>query len=391
MASEENGKVTIDILPTIEQFSGGRVRKTQDASPAPGGSLQQTVDSAIAQVLGRNLKSADPKAFLATLNQTFVAKETNGKTDYTWVPRSYAVQTELGGKVTGAQASLYFRAKSALDSILPLLTSLTPLDPAADLQNMDAARSIIRTELVELVNELGIESGPRVWKVQNLFRLLLGDEFNGVGNGQFHNLKIIFGFQRDRINTVAEEQSYSNYLIILDSVISLKQSWTTYLEGSTEEAYLGTQLVKLSQAMAVVAESVNQVYEIMDCVFLGPAERQTIVLTFNEGQFPSITLQELLTWVMQFATEEGQTLAREGGKLAIAQVIKDTAETLSELVAIAAETNVNNSAYNRAGVRDSLRDLASQLSDIQALAEDINAPRLDFYTNDRRSLNPSEN
>ena len=94
---------------------------------------------------------------------------------------------------------------------------------------------------------------------------------------------------------------------------------------------------------------------------------------------------------MQFATEEGQTLAREGGKLAIAQVIKDTAETLSELVAIAAETNVNNSAYNRAGVRDSLRDLASQLSDIQALAEDINAPRLDFYTNDRRSLNPSEN
>ncbi|WP_088889056.1 hypothetical protein [Leptolyngbya ohadii] len=407
MTSTRNGHVeTIDILPTAAQV-GFSPRRTGDSAISSGGDLQQVVDGAIARILGKNVNPQDSKTLVSSLNQVFVPKDSNGRTDYVWMPRTYSVQTELGGKLTGAQASLYYRAKVVLDNVLPLLNGLSPLNPAADPQNMEAVRSVVRTELVELVNELGVESGPRQWKVDSLFRLLLGSDWTGMENGQLYNLMVVFGLERDRINTVGEEEAYSNYLIILDYMRSLYQSWRAYVTDNQAEPYLGTQLVKLSQAMSVVAESVAQAFEVMDNVYLGPAERQTVIFDFSNVTYPpdnnsptdptpiddsievivtprsaanrvsnQMTLQELLTWVMSFATTEGQSLARDGGRLAIAEIIEETAGLLAALVDSAAEQNVSNSAFRRAGVRDVLRDLASQLEEVRDLAAAIHPPEL---------------
>ncbi|MBW4639081.1 MAG: hypothetical protein KME05_12755 [Gloeocapsa sp. UFS-A4-WI-NPMV-4B04] len=402
MTSNDNRKLIIDVLPTVEQVAGTGVSSPATALDIRGGSLQQIVDSAIAEVLGRNFKTSDPKAFRTSLAQAFTPQESDGRTVYVWSPRTYAVQSELGGAISGAQASLYYRATAALNSVLPLLNALTPLDPAADLQNMDAARAIVRTEIVELVNELGVDRGPRFGRVTSLFRRLLGGKGDGTIDGQLKNLAKTFGFDRRRINTVEEEQSYSNYLIILDYVISLNASWETYKAGRVGEEYLGTQLVKLSQALSVVAESVYEVYRIMDSVFLGAAERQTVIIDFNkiswpEGETspwtqildqtqpqmklqeqtpPQMTLEELLSWVLHFATFEGQSLAREGGKLAISQVVKETAEDLANLVKATSYAEIKNSAFKRAGVKASLRDLASQLREVKNLAGQLYPPSL---------------
>jgi hypothetical protein len=76
--------------------------------------------------LGRKLTTSDPTAFLQSLNRAITIKEVEGERDLEWTPRSYAIQTELGGAITGAQASLYHRAKSALDDALPLIEGLKP-------------------------------------------------------------------------------------------------------------------------------------------------------------------------------------------------------------------------------------------------------------------------
>ena len=75
--------------------------------------------------------------------------------------------------ITGAQASLYHRAKVALDQCLPLLDGLTTLDPCWDQQDAEATRAIVRSALVGLVNELGTIGGPRVQRVDDYFRILL--------------------------------------------------------------------------------------------------------------------------------------------------------------------------------------------------------------------------
>lgn len=393
MTSNDNRKLIIDVLPTVEQVAGTGISTPATALDIRSGSLQQIVDSAIAEVLGRNFKTSDPKAFRTSLAQAFTPQERDGRTVYVWSPRTYAVQSELGGAISGAQASLYYRATAALNSALPLLNGLTPLDPAADPQNMDAARAIVRTEIVELVNELGVDRGPRFGRVTSLFRRLLGSNGLGTIDGQLNNLAKTFGFDRRRINTVEEEQSYSNYLIILDYVISLNASWEAYKAGREGEEYLGTQLVKLSQALSVVAESVYEVYRIMDSVFLGAAERQTVIIDFKklswpdgevppwtqESAPPQMTLEELLSWVLHFATFEGQALAREGGKLAISQVVKETAEDLANLVKATSYAEIKNSAFKRAGVKASLRDLASQLREVRDLAGHLYPPSLTSY------------
>jgi hypothetical protein len=402
----------IDVLPTLDQITESGIRTTLTPADGQGGSLQQIVDGALGEVLGRNLKTGDAKMLLTSLTQAFSAKENNGRTDYVWTPRAYAtVQTELGGMLTGAQASLYHRAKVALNEMLPLLNKLYPMDSAADPQNIEAARSIVRTEITELVNEMGTQGGPRAHRVETLFHLLIGDvdatEPERVG-GQLKDLADMFGLTRSRINTVDEEQNYSNFLIIRDYIVSLRSSWNAYIDNSGAGAFVGPQLVLLSQSLSVVAESVQEVYRIMDLVFLGPAERQAVWIDFtqardldltkeeNNGRFtgiafllpdrtgypisktvqlvPPMTVESLLSWAWQAATKEWPILAKEGGKLGIAKTIAQTADRLMILIQAASYVPIQNTAFRRAGVLRALRDLAFQVYQVKRLAEALITP-----------------
>ena len=75
-------------------------------------------------MLGWKLKDGDPKGFTGALTQSFTLAEVEGHIESRWTPRTYAVQTDLSGGITGAQASVYSRAKDALDQSLPLLDGL---------------------------------------------------------------------------------------------------------------------------------------------------------------------------------------------------------------------------------------------------------------------------
>ena len=406
---EERQINVYDILPTANQLVNKYPPPSPTSSPisieSNNGLLGNIVDCALAEILGRNLKS-DPKAFVDTLNKNFIAKENNGYTEYEWKPQAYApVKNDLGGTVSGAQASLYHRAKSALKDVLPLLNKIYPLDPAADMQNADAMREIIRTEAMELVNELGTTGGPRAQRVDNLFQLLLGNpEDNPASDyvgGQIKNFADAFGLNPDRVNTVDEEQNYGNFLIIRDYLISLRTGWNDYVGNNEGRAFIGPQLVLLSQGLSVVAESVQETYRIMELVFLGAAERQAVVIEFTKVKsppgmprdvafplpdgtgylkqdlaklVPPMTVEGLLNWVWRFGSEEGPALAKAGGKLGIAQVIADTGTKLMILVQAASFTPVRSNAFQREGVLRALRDLAMQLYRVQKLAKQIVPP-----------------
>jgi hypothetical protein len=317
--------------------------------PAAGGpisSIGQTVEGALREALGWRPRPSDPRAFNAALLQSFSRVEVEGHTEATWTPRTYAAQVQADlGAITGAQASLYSRARVALDAALPLLDGLRPLDPAADEQDTEAIRSIIRSELVDLVTELGVEGGPRISRVDDLLDLLLGPAVARAGatattpaEGQLGELLRRFGLDADRVETVDEEEVLTNALILVDYVREIDTSWQQrrgiFDPTSTQTPFLGTQLVLLSRSLAVTAESVTEVGFTLDSVFLGAAERLAIRLTFTDidqpeglplkdskgntitvpGNTPSILLEELLRWVERVASEEGPRLLQDGGK-----------------------------------------------------------------------------
>lgn len=302
-------------FPTPAQTPGGG-----GGGGAGTGTLARTVDAAMRDVLGGRSKIADPKGFTARLAQSFSLKYVEGHVEATWMPpNSVQVQADLGA-ITGAQASIYSRAKVALDQSMPLLDGLSSLRTDILPEDQEATRSIVRTELTQLVNELGVEGGPRVQRVDELFRYLLGVTYFPAGaspavpssdnlvsnqetgdkavdsnqswptgtwpSNHVGELGLRFGMQRTRVNTIDDEQDLTNFIILFDYITGLWYTWIAQrgffsrLPGGPQP-FFGTQMVLLSRALAVVGESVQEVNFTMDSVFLGPAERQTLQLNFH--------------------------------------------------------------------------------------------------------------
>jgi hypothetical protein len=295
-------------------------------------SLRRQVDGAVREVLGRLPRTSDPRSFVAALKQSFEIIEVEGHTDFRWTPRTYAGQTELGGGVTGAQASLYTRAQVALDRSLPLLDGLYPLLPDADPELTDASRAIVRTELTAVVGELSMEGGPRFARVDGLFDSLLRgatiENGSTIPDGHLGYLQAKFGLEKDLINTLDEESNFSNFTVFQDYIFSIEDSWKRF-KSLFEEKDLGTNLVQLSRALSVTGESVGEVRAAMDSVFIGVAERQ--VARFPDGAGHTILVDDLLSWVVTFASEEAPALVQQGGKRGIAAIVP-TAQQLANLI-----------------------------------------------------------
>jgi SdrD B-like domain len=375
-------------MPTAQEVTSPMPRRgTGGATGAPA-SLQQVVDGALTEVLGRK-RTDEPKAFLASLERSFALEQFEGRTQFKWTPRTYAVQTELGGGLTGAQASIYHRAKAALDDALPLLDGLYPLLSNVDQQEADAARSIVRTEFIELVNEVGVEGGPRPQRVDDIFSLLRA---RLDGDPPTKSVRVVFGLTPSSVITVEEEQNLTNFLVIRDYVEGLFTTWNSFkgqfTSTDTSPKALGTQLVLLSRALSVVAEAVDETNAVMDSVFLGPNERQTVSITFPrqvqiEGRLvptltdlpgqppPSMVVDELMSWVGRFAKDEAPQLIQEGGKRGV-EAILPIAERLERLVIGAAQPGASTHiGFSRQRVRRSLIELANQLGQVRRFASEL--------------------
>jgi hypothetical protein len=353
--------------------------------------LGQTAMKAISDVLGWQVKP-DPKAFVGALNASFSLKEVGGHTEASWTPRTYAVQTDLSGGITGAQASVYTRAKGALDQSLPLLDGLYALFEEAKPEDIEALRTTVRSQFTDLVNELGLLGGPRISRVTQLFFLLLGQQFPQQTaavpafvlqtdpdqiSGSLGNLRQEFGFSiaADQVNTVEDEQNVTNFRIISDYITSLAQSWLNNLQFfglQTATPFFGTQLVLLSRQLSVIAEKTNEVRFTLDSVFIGPADRQTLQIEFTSGD-PPMFLEDVLTWIDSFASEEGPQLIAEGGKFAVGQSFVPIATQLQRLVRGLPSTATGSLplGFGTFRVQNSLQNLADSLQQLVSLATPI--------------------
>jgi len=330
----------------VNGYRGGS--NGQSVPSTDGASLTRTAQNAMRELLGWRYRGDDPKGFLAALNKAVDLKMVEGHVESTWKARPFMVHAELG-EVTGAQASIYTRAKVASEHALPLLDGLTPIRGDAREDEIESLRAIVRSAWTELVIELGIVSGPRLKRVDEYFRQLLGksDPKEPVVQKAIANPALVegilgdlgsrfgFGFDGDTVLTIEEEKNFTNFLILVDYTTSLLQTWAaqkTYLmrNGTPNgtKKFLGTQLVRLSEELAVIVESVHEVYDAMDSVFFGPEERQVALLTFDLlTNTEPITVAELLSWIEQFASVEAPQLLEDCGK----NGVRTVSETLKEL------------------------------------------------------------
>ncbi|HEV2846856.1 MAG TPA: hypothetical protein VG477_18515, partial [Thermoanaerobaculia bacterium] len=169
--------------------------------------------------------------------------------------------------------------------------------------------------------------------------------------GQLGLLRDRLGLEIQRVNFSEEEKNLTNLHILADHAFSLLLSWRSvrhYFDWTGNDVFLGPQLVLLSRALRVAAESVHETYTALDSVFVGPAERQVVLLRFKGDESP-MTLADLLEWVDTFAATEGPRLIQEAGKDGVI-AFRSTLTQLSGLVEEAVEITRRSSNNPTRGV-----------------------------------------
>jgi hypothetical protein len=404
-------------LLTEEITTTGPPSSAGGGAPTAGGPTAgygPAVDQVIRDVLGWR-PSGDAAGFQAALSGAFALRQVEGHTEWSWQQRGYAVQADMGA-LTGAQASIYARATSALDQILPLLAGLTSLNPASyPPQDLEAIRTIITAELQELVNELALEGGPRIQRVDELFSLLTGGSRKSAHfdpelvQGQLGVMGLRFGLNLGNVTTLDEERILTNFRIVVEQVLSLQDSWQSdrkLLSVQDSNTSLGTILIRLGRGLEAVCESVDDLTFALDSVFVDAAQRQVIQLQFSgviihlpilplwkhqseNVKLPAhqapILLSDLLDWVVRACRDEGPKIVQDAGKdgvLAFAPILNELRRLISATRTI---THRNQHATLPDGmrtprVRRALEVLAAQLDEAADLATLVQRVALPMIT-----------
>ncbi len=431
LKEEKNGIVDLSAYPILTEEVGyppSPMARPSSGSQAPygggGQGLGQVVARAVGDVLGWKPNAADPKGFLGALSQSFTLTQVEGHVESKWNPKTYTVQTDLAGGITGAQASLYTRAKDAQDQCLPLLDGLYPLDPDADPEYVKALREMAKSQIVEIVKQFAVVP-PSILRVNTYFNILLGappsrktlmaetdfEEGKIPGlpelkkileraadepqvqsdpdrvHGTLGSMRDVYGiwFRKDGnnnpfSNSVEDEEDITNFRVISDYMTSLLVSWIANaqyfaLTLKKAPAFLGTQLILMGRQFNVIAETVNEVRFTLDSVFIGPNERQQLLLDFKD--LPSMYMEDLLREIEDFVTDEGPRLIRDGGRIGISNNLMPVVSTLIAMIKEA--RNPQNlgalpDGFRTPRVRNSLDDLRDQLAQLQILAGQVGIP-----------------
>lgn len=389
-------------------FSTGQSNGRASYSNGANG-LGLSASSAISDILGWKTNSSDAKGFLGALTQSFSLTEVEGHVEARWNQRSYTVQSDLGGSITGAQASLYARAQAVQQACAPLLDSLYPLDPNADPEYVNALREMAKSQITEIVKQFGAVP-PSILRVNTYFKILLGHHDVTYGSQNLHtglqivtdpdeiggtlgDIRKIYGIYfthngRDNpfSNTIEAEQDITNFRMISDNMTSLLLTWLANkkyfeLQINALPAFFGTQLVLISRQLNVIAETVEEVRFALSSVFIGPNERQTLLLVFPKARLlPAMYLEDVLTEIVSSVTEEIPRLLNDGGRIAVNNNVLPVMQTLMNMAEAARNPeNIDElpDGFKTARVRRTWDDLRDQLNQLFELGQkvDIRVPR----------------
>jgi hypothetical protein len=178
------------------------------------------------------------------------------------------------------------------------------------------------------------------------------------------------------VNSVADEQNQTDYRVFADYLTSLAQSWLNnqkFFQFYSETPFLGTQLVPISRQLSVIAESVDDVRFTLDSVFIGAAERQTLVLHFGQGIEPMYA-EDFFRWIQNFVTEEAPSYIQDGGKFGIGNSLVPFSEQFRKMTHALLTAKANNQlpeGFRTRRVQRSIESLEKALEELVRLASPL--------------------
>ncbi|MGY1985431.1 PASTA domain-containing protein [Blastococcus sp. SYSU DS0669] len=349
-----------------------------------GDDLDRLVDGALRAVIGTRTRVEDVDRFRAALASSFVEEEVDGHRRYVPAAPGLVLQRADDAAVTGAQAVLLTQARDVVDRGLPLLGRITSLRPAGDQQDHEALAVVIRTAVQQLRDEFGRADGPRAPLVEQQLRVLLGSTADGTALVDPDEVRGALGALRDlsglasrpilplagrngqvgnRANTPVEEESLTHFRVLTEYVLRLWQSWHTYARSLDGDgggySFIGGRLGHLDLTFQTIGEAVDRVRDALDSVYVGPAERQILVLPLPSRPRDRLSVEQLLDWAEQAVGRQTANLARDHGRIALAEYVLPNAAAVAALLREASEAQVGG-GFDTPRVRSALAELVTQ-------------------------------
>ena len=343
---------------------------------APASNVQQLITQTLQGVLGRSFKPGDHESFKAALNVSFEVQQVSGKNVYKHIPRAYPAvgASDIGAGISGAQYSLVTFAKALHQQTQPLIKNLQSLNTSVDREDLGAITAIFTSAWDELIAELSREGGPRASRADALAdSIFLKDSKTGLLVDLGNQLGVTtegngIVFDRAKVITTEEEGHLTNFIALVDYYVAVSEAWIRYRETFLRTD-LGSGLLLIERALAVIEDGVNELYMAMDSVNIDQAERLILTVGFPEPPKRNLTVEDLLSWISYFASQEGPTLIRDGGRRGV-QAIIPTAEKLDHFTGkfIEAINSPNSSAlpqqFKHSRVINPLRELQLYMKEL---------------------------
>lgn len=380
--------MTNPVQRTIVDAASFLARNQVGADKDGGGSSTTSSADVVAAAL-ESVLGAPPDAsvdFPTLLGRAFTTEEVDGHTETTYRRPTTAgplMLSEGGGTFTGAQASIVTRAQQARTEILTNLDPLVPLALTPDPDAVRDVRSLIRGAVDSVVDELSRPGGPTLVRVDRLLVDLAGQ--NALSSpskidadnpaGLLLRLRDVFGLRRSEISSLDDERTYTSFVTIVGTVASLCFAWKSDrkdLDPLAGAPFLGTQLVQIERALAVVGQGVEEARRALDRAEVEPKEREAPIA----GGQPS--LGAVLSWVAEFA-KQGHERLRSGGQDGIASFVAEVDELTRLVSKLYGFLRRGAAPLSLSGVRsqpvlDALRALRGNLRNVGKLARKLQSP-----------------
>lgn len=279
-------------------YDNGSVRSGVSSA---AGSLTLQVERALTQVLGRS-PGRGPDGFISALNSAFpTAKDGQVMMQpaRSLVSLHSPITEGATGQLSVEQANLYRQASIIGSDALKVLDGLTPFNPKADVDAVEALRALVRSQIRSLIDEFGRLDEPRKQRVDTYFKTLLGRDETGREDGYLYRLGeegrwgqgVAFGLELKVVPiTLEDETQVAGFELLTGYVKTLLQSWRNYEDAKTStNTIAGRYSDRLSRAsimLPVIADSNASVMSAMDSIGFTQSERRSDSALFNNLQIP---------------------------------------------------------------------------------------------------------
>jgi hypothetical protein len=261
----------------------------------------------------------------------------------------------LGGQLSVEQANLYRQASVIATDALRVLAGIEPFDPTADVDAVEALRTLVQSQINTLVEEFGRIDEPRPDRVNVYFNTLLINVNQMGDRARLSSSRTGFSGSSGLIvfPVTAEDEAQIAALDLLKNYINtLKNIWIDFLGTSPSEALSNNyseRLTRVNILLPVIASSNTSFMAAMDSVGLTESERRSDAALFtsiNSDSFPlsidgssvpggeigsvslsNITVNDFNEWVDRFTTIEAPSILATSGRFGL-DFVTDQADTL---------------------------------------------------------------